>query len=138
MHSSLKAIGLFAASLVIGSVNGWLNPSAPSWSESTLSNGEILIVSAIARTNVLWVDARSESEYLKGSIPAAVLLNEDQWDDLLPGFLSIWQPEQLIVVYCSSQTCQASHGVANRLKSEIGLEEVFVLKGGWEAWQDYD
>ncbi|MBC2603040.1 rhodanese-like domain-containing protein [Puniceicoccus vermicola] len=32
-------------------------------------------------------------------------------------------------------SCQASHGVAKRLSGEAGFEEVYVLKGGWEAWQ---
>jgi ligand-binding SRPBCC domain-containing protein len=30
----------------------------------------------------------------------------------------------------------ASSEVANRLRSEMGLKEVYVLTGGWAAWKD--
>lgn len=135
MRSLLKSSVLLLAALAMGVANALFNPNTPAWSETELAEGEIRLADALLVDEVLWIDARSKSEYLEGSIPNAVLLNEDQWGNLLPEFLSVWQPEHAVVVYCSSQTCQASHSLADRLKGELGLEEVFVLKGGWEAWQ---
>ena len=82
---------------------------------------------------VLWVDARSKVEYAVAHIPGALLLNEDDWDDLLPKVLETWQPGNVVVVYCSSQSCHTSEEVAQRLSKEVGLPGVQFLRGGWEA-----
>jgi rhodanese-related sulfurtransferase len=84
--------------------------------------------------NAIWVDARPDVEFERDHIPGAVLLNEDRWNDLLPRFLATWSPEKRVVVYCSSQSCNASREVARRLRDEAQLKNVFVLQGGWEEW----
>jgi len=84
--------------------------------------------------NVIWVDARPEEEFGRDHVPGAILLNEDRWNELLPQFLQNWSPEKRIVVYCSSQSCNASREVAKRLRDQAQLKNVFVLQGGWEAW----
>jgi rhodanese-related sulfurtransferase len=84
--------------------------------------------------NTIWVDARPDAEFEREHIPGAVLLNEDRWNKLLPQFLDSWSPEKRVVVYCSSQSCNASREVARRLRDEAQLKNVFVLQGGWEEW----
>jgi rhodanese-related sulfurtransferase len=84
--------------------------------------------------NTIWVDARPDAEFEREHIPGAVLLNEDRWNELLPQFLTVWSPEKRVVVYCSSQSCNASREVARRLRDEAQLKNVFVLQGGWEEW----
>ena len=83
---------------------------------------------------VLWVDARPEADFARDHVPGALLLNEDGWDAQLRTFFTAWSPERKIVVYCSRQTCNASHEVAERLRKEAGLNSVYVLEGGWEEW----
>jgi 3-mercaptopyruvate sulfurtransferase SseA len=61
-------------------------------------------------------------------------LNEDGWNELLPQFLEQWSPEKRVVVYCSAQSCNAAVEVARRLREEAGLNNIFVLQGGWEEW----
>jgi rhodanese-related sulfurtransferase len=84
--------------------------------------------------NAIWVDARPDVEFERNHVPGAVLLNEDRWNELLPQFLATWSPEKRVVVYCSSQSCNASREVARRLRDEAQLKNVFVLQGGWEEW----
>lgn len=84
--------------------------------------------------NAIWVDARPDLEFEREHVPGAVLLNEDRWNELLPQFLATWSPEKRVVVYCSSQSCNASREVARRLRDEAQLKNVFVLQGGWEEW----
>jgi rhodanese-related sulfurtransferase len=86
--------------------------------------------------NAIWVDARPDVEFEREHIPGAVLLNEDRWNDLLPSFLEKWSPEKKVVVYCSSQSCNASREVAHRLRNQAQppMQNVFVLEGGWEEW----
>ena len=84
---------------------------------------------------VLWLDARPDDQFARGHIPGALQLNEDQWDPLLREMLTAWSPERKIVVYCSRKSCNLSHEVAERLRKDAGLTNVFVLGGGWEEWE---
>ena len=106
-----------------------------SW-QSSIPPSELVTVDQ-ARTwagNVIWVDARPDEEFAHDHVPGALPLNEDRWNELLPQFLAMWSPEKKVVVYCSSLSCNASREVARRLRKEAQLSDVFVLKGGWEAW----
>ena len=83
----------------------------------------------------LWIDARAEAEFVKAHVPGAMRLDEDDWNTLLPAVLAAWSPEREVVVYCSRVTCNASHAVAERLRHEVALKNVYVLQGGWEEWE---
>ena len=98
---------------------------------------EITVSQARSLTGtVMWLDARPDGEFAAGHIPGAKLLNAEHWDGLLPEVLNAWTPGQKVIVYCSKQSCDASHEVARRLREEANLKNVFVLAGGWEAWQE--
>ena len=106
-----------------------------SW-QSSIPPSELVTVDQ-ARTwagNVIWVDARPDEEFARDHVPGALSLNEDRWNELLTQFLAVWSPGKKVVVYCSSLSCNASREVARRLRKEAQLSDVFVLKGGWEAW----
>lgn len=81
----------------------------------------------------LWVDARSRTDYDRGHIPGAIHIDHGAWDVGLPQLLASWKPNRPIIVYCSSEECEASKGIAERLR-EGGLEPVMTLRGGWAAW----
>ncbi len=83
---------------------------------------------------VIWVDARPDVEFARDHVSGAISLNEDRWNELLPQFLAAWSPGLKVVVYCSAQSCDLAREVAERLRKEAQLPDVFVLKGGWEAW----
>jgi rhodanese-related sulfurtransferase len=107
------------------------HPLRPSW-----QSDEVTITAAENwGDTVLWIDARPDADYEKAHIPGAIPLNEDRWDDMLSAVLDHWDANRKIVVYCSSLSCQTSRDVARRLREEVNLPNVFVLQGGWEAWQ---
>jgi len=107
-----------------------------SWKQSARQD-QITVSQARSLTGaVMWLDARPNDEFAAGHIPGAKLLNAEQWDSLLPDVLNAWTPDQKLIVYCSRQNCDASHEVARRLREEANLKNVFVLEGGWEAWQE--
>jgi rhodanese-related sulfurtransferase len=107
-----------------------------SWLSPVAARDEITLQGARALGDrAIWVDARPEDEFEREHVPGALLLNEDRWNELLPRMLESWSPDKRVVVYCSSKTCGASREVARRLRTEAGLTNVFVLKGGWEAWK---
>ncbi|MGB0373192.1 MAG: rhodanese-like domain-containing protein [Opitutales bacterium] len=129
---------IFLGALLIGAANWAVNPNRPEWAEDTLAEGEISISGLSGLADPLLLDARSQEAFAEDHIPGALLLNEDAWESLILAFFETWDAEQAIVVYCSSNACQASHAVADRLKAEIGVDEIYVLKGGWEAWLEAD
>ena len=107
-----------------------------SWHQRPMDAALVSVAQAKEWGNaVLWIDARPGEEFARGHIPGAILLNEDEWNELLPALLTAWSPERKLVVYCSRQSCNASHAVAERLRNEAELKNVFVLDGGWEEWQ---
>lgn len=107
-----------------------------SWEEPARRDNEVELAQTDAwGESVLWVDARPDAQFSAGHIPNAIQLNEDRWDELLPQLLGVWSPEKRVVIYCSSESCAASHHVAERLRENAGLQNVYVLHGGWETWQ---
>jgi rhodanese-related sulfurtransferase len=106
-----------------------------SWQSPIPASEMVTVTQARAwRGNAIWVDARPDVEFERDHIPGAVQLNEDRWNELLPQFLAAWSPEKRVVIYCSSQSCNASREVARRLRDEAQLKNAFVLQGGWEEW----
>ena len=135
MNSVRKIVAMLLFALLPALAAGWFHPKRPAWTRPVAGN-EIELSAALQwGTQVLWVDARARSEFERGHIPGAILLNEDEWERLLDGFLDAWKRDSRVVVYCSSASCAASQGVAARLKNEAQLENIYVLKGGWETWQ---
>jgi rhodanese-related sulfurtransferase len=106
-----------------------------SWQSAVLPSE--LVTLDQARTwggNLIWVDARPDEEFARDHVPGAQSLNEDRWNELLPQFLAVWSPGRKVVVYCSAESCDLAREVAERLRKEAQIPDVFVLEGGWEAW----
>ncbi len=129
-----QALILCAVTLIPSLVVAFLHPKRPAWDANALKEGEVLFATVAAwQQPVLWVDARSRKHYEQRHVPDGLLLNEDEWDTLLPALLDAWTPGVQTVVYCDDRQCQASHHVAKRLR-EAGIDPVYVLKGGWQTW----
>ena len=116
-------------------LTGWLHPKRPTWSWDKPGVTEVES-DEVTRwpPPVVWIDARTDEAYQKQHAPGAVLLNESEWEQQLPNFLQVWQPNAKIVVYCDSAACDASQAVALRLQRELQLTDIHVLKGGWSSW----
>ena len=106
-----------------------------SWQSPIPPSESVTVAQAQAwGANAIWADARPDEEFARDHVPGAISLNEDRWNELLPQFLATWSPEKKVVVYCSSQGCNASREVARKLRNEAQLKDIFVLQGGWEEW----
>ena len=103
--------------------------------QEPLAPGEVTVATAQALgADVQWVDARSRAKFDHAHIAGALLLNEDEWDVLIAPFLDAWDADKTIVVYCDGGGCEASHKVADRIRTDLKIGNVYVLKGGWSAW----
>lgn len=127
---------LLLVAVPVAVLTALLHPRPPQWEEETLKPGEVQLQMALAWKNVVWLDARNRIEYEQDHIPGALLLNQDEWDLLFFEFLGTWDPDQKVIVYCGGKRCQLSTQVAERLREELGSENIFVLKGGWSAWRN--
>ena len=101
-----------------------------------LGPGEIDLqtLSSMGAPEILWVDARSTAKFQSRHIPGALLLNQAEWERLVSNFYDQWQPGSQVVVYGDADS-DNGHEVANRLREESAIENVWALKGGYEAWR---
>lgn len=128
---------LLTLALIPAALSAWLHPRGPSWRQDELKPGEVRIETATEWPDVLWVDARSSREFNEGHIPGAILLNEEEWEALFFDFIGVWDGEQPVVVYCGGGQCLASHRVAERLRTDLATDKIYVLKGGWPEWEKH-
>jgi rhodanese-related sulfurtransferase len=104
--------------------------------EEPLAPGEVRLATVLMwGESVQWVDARSRAKYERTHIPGALLLNEDEWEKLVGPFLDAWDADRTLVVYCDGGSCETSQAVAERIRNELKIGGVYVLKGGWAAWE---
>ena len=84
---------------------------------------------------VLWVDSRSREKFEEGHRPGAILLNLEEWGDLMFEHMDTLQDAMThpVVVYCDGTDCRKSLAVAGQLRELLGLEPVYVLHGDWRA-----
>lgn len=91
---------------------------------------------ALLPNKLLVVDARPKSEYKIGHIKNAVNLPADDFENHLGNFLDVWQPEYAVLVYCKTGSANDGASVAHKLKNELKIKNVFVLKEDWRKWKE--
>lgn len=127
--------GALALIAGIGALISWkwhsvqVQEEAPKPGEATVG-----MVQMWGSSSVVWVDARTRDRFQQRHIPTAVLLNEEEWDQLLPEFFDRWEPERVIVVYAEGAGDRAIT-IAHRLREEAKIANVYTLKGGIEKWR---
>jgi rhodanese-related sulfurtransferase len=130
-----QAGGLVLLALVPAFFTAGFHPRRLAWSQDEIGVPEMTWRTAQRwRRWVLPVDARSSAAFASQHIPGALPLSEEQWEEQLPAVINAWRPGARVLVYCASQGCETSQSVAYRLHREMGIDDVFVLKGGWSAW----
>jgi rhodanese-related sulfurtransferase len=103
---------------------------------ASLKSDEVCLESIPAGADVLWVDARTRSDWEKDGVVGSLLWNLDPAEDM-----QAFEAEAAVrmvaasrvVVYCSDENCGVSRQIAERIrKLDLG-PEVLVLRGGWRA-----
>ena len=135
MRALRQAGVILLIALGLAGVTAAVHPKRPSFLAPSRDPNEV----SLAQTKqwpgtVLWVDARSESDFASEHVPDAICLNFDNWTDQFPKFLDLYSPGQRVVVYCSATSCQLSREIAEKLRAS-GVEDAYFLEGGWEAWK---
>ena len=132
-----QAAALLLLAALPAILTAWLHPRRPAWPPAEDSIPRISITDALmlARNNpVIWADARSAGAFAAEHIPGAINVTEADWERSLAGLADVWRPGQPVIVYCAGGGCETSRSVASRLRRDLKVTDVYVLKGGWEAW----
>lgn len=134
MPRAFRELGLLLIIAVIpAGVTGWLKPEV--FARDVIPSLSVLAAQRIDHAqSALWIDARDAETFARGHVPGALRLTSEEWESLLLPVMETWMPGQTVIVYCDQETCHASTAVAARLQSELGIETIYVLKGGWSAW----
>ena len=124
---------LILVALLFAGLSWALQKTSPA---EPLASGEIDLksLSSVRAPDILWVDARSKAKFESRHIPGALLLNQAEWESLVTDFYDQWQPGRRVVVYGEVDS-DNGHEVASRLREESTIDNVWVLKGGYEAWR---
>lgn len=140
----LQSTILLALAAAAGALSWKFHPEAPELylTHEASAPGEITVAEArqrMAAGPVVWVDARHQREFAAGHIPGALLLNLQDWENLLiASFETLTSaPEGApVIIYCDGQQCEASRAVREKLQqTPVGDRELLILRGGWPAWQ---
>lgn len=132
---------IVGVSLLVAVISGAIHPQRPPFfqveSAETL-RWQIDVEKAnelAAAGDVLWVDARKRPKFEEEHLEGAILLNADEWGDLMFQNMDALQASLGIpvVVYCDGTRCEKSQDVSARLRELLGLDPVYVLKGDWRA-----
>lgn len=130
-----QAALILLVALVPAVLAAWFHPRRPGWSQDQPVIPEVEWTAVRQwRAPVLLVDVRSTAAYESEHIPGALWLGESIGYDGMVAVARAWQPGTRVVVYCDSPRCDVAQAAARRLRRELGLQDVVVLKGGWSAW----
>lgn len=118
----------------------WLNPgrTAPC-DPAHVSPGHICLstVKESWKDKVVWVDARSQDAFERGTIQAHVvpIRNDSKAQELLasamPALHQAGFENSCIIVFCD-RNCSASTEIADKLKTFQLQAPIFILEGGWD------
>lgn len=129
-------LGLLGAATLLAAVSVAVDPRARAVLRDTPAADEITLAAARdQRGPLLWLDARTAPEYAQGHLPAALPLTLEHWDAQIVAILSVWQPGTRVIVYCDDRACGTSRQVAAKLRGEYQFDDVWILHGGWSAWE---
>lgn len=136
VKDTLKQGGVIALLVMVAAAGTFLfHPKMPAWYEVSESFENEITLSGVRELEgkIVWIDARTEKDFNKGHVVGALLLNQENWADLLWKHRDVIEGLQdtPVIVYCDGKRCKRSGEVAERLRTEMGLSPVYVLKGDW-------
>lgn len=129
------------AALFAAVVSAFVHPRRPAWyyvADPDVTRHQISLEKAeelIATETVVLVDARKRARFEEGHLPGAISLDPEQWEDSVEAaqdsLISAFGVP--VIVYCDGDRCAKSADVSQRLREQMGLDPVYLLKGDWSA-----
>ncbi len=127
----VEAMAILILSGIGAGINFTLNPPPVILPDSV----EEISIESARLLNPIWADARDDRDFEAGHIPGAVHVDIGDFSTGLANLAQVWRPGTPIVAYCDGHSCDSSRALAQRLVGALGVNKIFVLKGGFQAWQ---
>jgi rhodanese-related sulfurtransferase len=139
---TLRQIAMIVAcAAAAGTASALLHPLAPPWfrtDEGGAGRWRITSEEAArlaAASEVLWIDARPQADFDRGHLPGAMLLNPEEWGELMfenqDALLEAFSHP--VIVYADPADPIRAAEIGQRLRELLGLDPVHVLEGDWRA-----
>lgn len=128
-----QMIVIIGVAILLAGANMLINPHSPKYGEGELREGEIRLADIPKGQDIIWVDARPKSDYDTAHVKGAILINDNLYYLQIANFLQVYNGRQTVLVYCTSEGCDAAKWVAERIRNETGAKDVSVIFNGWEA-----
>lgn len=103
--------------------------AAPAGGEISVQDAAMMLLSGRA----VFLDARSVGEYVAGHIKGAISAPVDDYESVKSQVKAAAAGKQAVITYCDGMFCPLSQELADRVRAD-GIENVRVLKNGWELW----
>jgi rhodanese-related sulfurtransferase len=101
-----------------------------------VSGGEISIQDAallLLSNRAVFLDARSVGEYVAGHIKGALSVPVEDYEGAKGQIKAAAAGKEAVITYCDGMFCPLGQELADLLRTD-GIENVRVLKNGWELW----
>ena len=110
-------------------------PMAPPAIDGAMNlSAEQVITLILTTPDLLIIDARKRSEYIKGHIQGAVNLLNSQMDEAtLQGYAD--SKASALLFYCNGPHCMRSSDAVQKA-IDWGYHNVFWFRGGWSEWSE--
>jgi rhodanese-related sulfurtransferase len=100
-------------------------------SEINIKDAAMLFITKRA----VFVDARSQYEFLQGHVSGALCIPPSEFQSLLKALKPRLDGFEAIITYCDGERCPLSHELAGQLRA-AGYKNVLVLRNGWTLWNN--
>ena len=131
MRNLIFCMALWLSSSVAAAEKPYAPESLPG---ATILTAEEVISLILANPDLIVIDSRKKTEYIKGHIEGAInILNTE----LLPEDLDLIVPDRTtaLLFYCNGVRCLRSSDSINKAVG-WGYTNIFWFRGGWKEWTD--
>jgi rhodanese-related sulfurtransferase len=129
----MKTLIIFLAVVVATQLNAGEKPYAPeSIPGAIIVSAEEVVDLILANPQLVVIDSRKKTEYLKGHIEGAInILNTE----MRPEALELVAPDKstALLFYCNGERCLRSSDAITRALG-WGYTNVIWFRGGWNEW----
>lgn len=108
--------------------------------EITISNHRILFVDSkqaekwLSDPLTIFVDTRSEKDYIKGHVRGAVSLPSDDKEEKFPAIEPLMPEGSRLILYCHGPDCDMAERVVAFLIN-FGYSNIMIMNDGYPAWE---
>lgn len=107
------------------------SPSEPLQTLPTVTRDQL--VEYLKNGDAIFVDARPQQSYIKGTIPSSI--NLPAGEDIPDHYDEQLKAARKVVVFCAGESCEDSTKLGNTLVME-GVQGVVVYEAGYSDWED--